>query len=338
MTNFDATESEQPVGATQNTGILHPHPIGEETLRPLREQAKTFLDNLIQHPLNSPGFHTNLEQLNSLGSALSKNLEFVLSAPVADKDQAKLDREVANAMEALNELVRELTPTPRTTIKSFFSGKKEFPYEKYFAKYENSQDTIDTVIRGLLASRDSLMKENGRLAEEQKHVFNLFNKVNEHEVFVNVFLEALDEQKKELRSEYPLDYLNQYVNDVRLVLNQKRQDFLALRIVTEQSYASLTITHTNNETLRRNLEHAKNVTMYALNTAHRVAQGIIAQKNLMNQVEGLTNEAEHGLVALSRNVGTGAPKAEAIEELTSVFSRVSDAVKKLELESSNSQN
>lgn len=311
---------------TSPNAELHANVVPDEALQALHEQAQKFLDNLIEHPVNSPGFQKNLAQIHSLGSALSNDLAFVLNHPTGGSEQKKLDEEVSAAMNALNELVRELTPNARTTLMGLFSGKKEFPYEKYFSKYERSQDTINTVIRGLLASRDSLLIENGRLLEEKEHVFNLFNKVNEHEVFVEVFLEELAVQQKNIQGKYSSDYISQYVNEVKLVLNQKRQDFLTLKTVTMQSYAALTVTHANNETLKHNLEHAKTVTVYALQTAYRVAQSVVSQKNMLTQIEGMTQDAEEGLMTLKHNMGKGVPKEEAVETLTVVFDKVSNAI------------
>lgn len=307
---------------------LYAHAIPEETLNVLREQAEDFLDTLVEHPLNSPGFQKNVEQLHFLGAALSKDLTFVLTSPTGNSHQRELDVEVEKSMSALNELVHELTPNARTTFMSFFSGKKDFPYDKYFAKYEKSQDNINAVIRGLLVSRDALLIENGRLQQEKEHIFSLFNKVNEHEVFVKTFLEELENQCVRLTKtkRFSADYIAQYNNEVKLVLNQKLQDFLTLKTVTLQSYAALTITYSNNETLRQNLEHAKTVTVYALQTAYRVAQSVATQNHMLNQIETMTQDAEESLLTIGKTVHRNITKDTGVQELTTVFDKITHVI------------
>lgn len=324
---------------SQMHSYVSPRDLSPETLQKLGDQATQFLEALASHPLNSPGFQDNLSQLESLGTGLDEDVRWILSnKPKAIEKIDDPEETTKEALTSLNHLVKTLSPKPTFNIINFILGRTQtIDYNKYFERYETSQEDINKVIWELLNSRDLLLKENGRIQEEEKRLYELLNKINEYSVFIDVLNDKLEEQLAEITGETK----QMYSTEVGFVVKQKRQDFLTLYTVVSQAYLSLKLTRHNNEEVRRNLDNTRAMTLTALQTAQQVGYELTQQQNLLNKIDSLNNNAKETMQVLYKselNMHRSAEQEqEAMVELGRTFKTLENVIQTFEAKTNISQ-
>ena len=116
------------------------------------ENAKSFLDDLLDTPLQSPDFQTKLAQLTKLGEGTmqqaSASSNRMLKRPAAALAATGADpaSRTGNSLEELRQIVTELDPkrhdlTGTKRFLKFLPGGSAV--QRYFLKYESAQEQLD---------------------------------------------------------------------------------------------------------------------------------------------------------------------------------------------------
>jgi uncharacterized protein YaaN involved in tellurite resistance len=166
--------------------------------------------------------------------------------------------------------------------------------QRYFHRFETSQEALDAIIRDLESGREMLRRDNLTLADDQEALRGTLVELRRQIQLgrhIDRRLEAeatglmTDDPKRRFIEEELLFPLRQRVVDLQQQLAVSQQGVLALEVVIR-----------NNRELMRGVERAINVTVSALNVAVTVALALANQRLVLDRVEAL-NTTTSDLIA-----------------------------------------
>jgi len=172
------------------------------------------------------------------------------------------------------------------------------PLQRYFRKFETSQEALDAILKDLEAGKDMLRRDNLSLSDDQASLRasleQLRRQIDLGQIVDRRLREKADalvegEAGRRLIEEELLFPLRQRIVDLQQQLAVSQQGILALEVVIR-----------NNRELMRGVDRAINVTVSALNVAVTVALALSNQRLVLDRVEAL-NEATSGLIAGTAN-------------------------------------
>ncbi|MGL1835039.1 toxic anion resistance protein [Rhodocyclaceae bacterium SMB388] len=232
---------------------------------------------------------------------------------------AKALIELRGKMQDLDPQRHELSTGGVARALSFIPGVGN-RMQRYFHKFESTQEALDAIIRDLESGSDMLRRDNVTLADDQevlrglivqlRRQIELGRLIDARLVSAAMKLSIQDAQRAFIEEEL-LFPLRQRILDLQQQLAVSQQGVLALEVVIR-----------NNRELVRGVDRALNVTVSALNVAVTTALALANQRLVLDRIEAL-NTTTSDLIA-----GTAkALRTQGVEIQTRASSTVLDMEK-----------
>ena len=253
-------------------------PIDDAKKTALEEKAHVFVEELASLDSSSPEFGKKVDQLVNMGrreiaEAAGQSNRF-LDRPVRAMDK---DAGVGANLAELRRTIEDLDPGKKDDL---FTRKKLFgiiPWgskmRDYFDSYKSSQGHISSILSHLASGKDELLKDNAAIDVERQTLWAAMGRL-EQMIHVSKALDAKLEAKA--MRETALFYTR-----------QRTQDLLTQMAVTVQGYLALDLVKKNNVELIKGVDRASTTTVAALRTAVTVAQALVGQKLVLDQITAL---------------------------------------------------
>ena len=273
--NLTPPEPVPAVAPEKAAGLV---PIDEEKKSKLDEKVDAFVADLVAQDANSPEFGARVDQLTNMGrkeiaEAAGHSNRF-LDRPVRAMDS---DNKVGADLAELRRTVEDLDPGKRGSL---LAPKKLFgiiPFgnkmRDYFDSYKSAQSHINSILGSLASGKDVLIKDNAAIDVERQNMWQTMGRL-EQMIHISKTLDARLEAKA-LR-ESALFYIR-----------QRTQDLLTQMAVTVQGYLALDLVKKNNVELVKGVDRASTTTVAALRTAGTVAQALVGQRLVLEQITAL---------------------------------------------------
>lgn len=316
MTTETVTSAQPPqklenvMGWLANVETASPAPADPE----LEKQAGDVVNNLLTaDPADANTIGHNRQVLESMGSQLQKEAarrSQMLRQPVAKlyKDTNE-GGEVANALVNLKLKVEELDPgkfdfEPGWITRSMgilpFVGT---PLKRYFTRYENASTVMDAIIRALRLGREQLTRDNVTLADDQKAMRALTDKLGKAIKLGQLIDAKLSSQLE--RELTPGDPRHTFVQTEWLFpLRQRIQDLQQQLVVNQQGVLAIEMIIRNNVELARGVDRAINVTVSALQVAVTLALALANQKIVLSKIQAVNETTDKLIADTAKNLRT----------------------------------
>jgi uncharacterized protein YaaN involved in tellurite resistance len=301
---------ENVMGWLANVETSSPAPADPE----LEKQAGDVVANLLTaDPKDGTTISQNRQVLESMGSQLQKEAarrSQMLKQPIAKlyKDTNE-GGEVANALVNLKLKVEELDPgkfdfEPGWVTRSMgllpFVGT---PLKRYFTRYENASTVMDAIIRALRLGREQLTRDNITLADDQKAMRSLTEKL-EKAIKLGQLIDAKLSSQLE-RELTPGDPRHTFVQTEWLFpLRQRIQDLQQQMVVNQQGVLAIEMIIRNNVELARGVDRAINVTVSALQVAVTLALALANQKIVLSKIQAVNETTDKLIADTAKNLRT----------------------------------
>ena len=266
-------------------------PIDDDKRSKLDEKVDAFIYDLVAQDANSPAFGQRVDQLTNMGrkeiaEAAGHSNRF-LDRPVRAMDS---DNKVGADLAELRRTVEDLDPGKRgslTAPKKLFGiipfGNK---MRDYFDSYKSSQTHINSILGSLASGKDVLIKDNAAIDVERQNMWQTMGKL-EQMIHISKTMDArLEAKALELDSTDPTK-AKAIRESALFYIRQRTQDLLTQMAVTVQGYLALDLVKKNNVELVKGVDRASTTTVAALRTAVTVAQALVGQRLVLEQITAL---------------------------------------------------
>ncbi|MCH4813943.1 toxic anion resistance protein [Vreelandella neptunia] len=197
---------------------------------------------------------------------------------------AKALTDLRGRMEGLDPARHRLAPTALDRILAVIPGL-DSRLQRYFRKFENTQQALDAIIEDLEGGRDMLHRDNLTLSDDQQALTNILAELNRQIALGRMIDSRLcdqisahdgDDPRRHFLEEELLFPLRQRIVDLQQQLAVSQQGVLALEVIIR-----------NNRELIRGVDRAINVTVSALTVAVTVAMAMANQRLVLDRIEAL---------------------------------------------------
>jgi uncharacterized protein YaaN involved in tellurite resistance len=285
---LEAPDPVPVVTAAEATGLV---PVSDDVKSKLDEKVDGFISDLVAQDVNSPEFGKRVDQITNMGrkeitDAAGQSNRF-LDRPVKAMDS---DNSVGANLAQLRRTVEDLDPGKKGDL---FTRKKIFgiiPFgnkmRDYFDSYKSSQGHIQSILGSLQSGKDELLMDNAAIDVERQNLWAAMGKL-EQMIHVSKTLDArLEAKAAELEMTDPAKA--KAIKETALFyVRQRTQDLLTQMAVTVQGYLALDLVKKNNVELVKGVDRASTTTVAALRTAVTVAQALVGQKLVLEQITAL---------------------------------------------------
>ncbi len=285
---LNAPDAVPPVAPEKASGLV---PIKDEQRSQLDSKADEFVAELALLDPNSPEFGKKVDQLTTMGrkeiaEAAGQSNRF-LDRPVRAMNQ---ETGVGADLAELRRTIEDLDPGKKGDL---FTPKKLFgiiPYgnkmRNYFDGYKSSQGHIASILSHLASGKDELLKDNAAIDVERQNLWAAMGRL-EQMIHVAKALDAkLEDKSNDVDITDPAKA--KAIRETALFyIRQRIQDLLTQMAVTVQGYLALDLVKKNNVELVKGVDRASTTTVSALRTAVTVAQALVGQKLVLQQITAL---------------------------------------------------
>ncbi|CAN5443681.1 toxic anion resistance protein [soil metagenome] len=281
----------EPVAALAPEKAVGLVPIDDAKKSKLEEKVDAFVDDLVAQDANSPEFGMRVDQLTNMGrkeiSEAAGHSNRFLDRPVRAMDS---DNQVGADLAQLRRTVEDLDPGKRgnlTAPRKLFGiipfGNK---MRNYFDSYKSAQSHINGILGSLASGKDTLIKDNASIDVERQNMWATMGKL-EQMIHISKTMDArLETRALELDATDPAKA--KAIRDTALFyVRQRTQDLLTQMAVTVQGYLALDLVKKNNVELVKGVDRASTTTVAALRTAVTVAQALVGQRLVLEQITAL---------------------------------------------------
>ena len=275
------------ISAHEAAGLVS---ISDEQRSKLEERVHSFVADLVAIDANSPEFGQKVDQITNMGraeiAAAAGQSNRFLDRPVRAMNS---DSNVGNDLVALRQTVENLDPSRQGML----SQKKLFgliPYggsiRTYFDKYESAQSHISAILLRLSNGKTELLKDNADIDIERQNLWAAMGRL-EQMVHIAKTLDArLEATAAELEATDPAK-AKAIRESALFYVRQRTQDVLTQMAVSVQGYLALDLVKKNNVELIKGVDRASTTTVGALRTAVTVAQAMVNQRLVLDQITAL---------------------------------------------------
>lgn len=234
-----------------------------------------------------------LNQVDSFGLKAierSHNKNELLSTRFVDFEKGGENAaQAGNQLSELNLQIKDLDPSAVDFLKTGFLGRFFNPARQYFNRYQKADVVIATILQSLDLGQRSLQNDNITLANEEKQLILITEKLQK-DIEVGMKLDDnIQEQidKAELDDNIEESKITFVKEELLFPLRQRIMDMQQVILVNQQGIMSLNIIQKNNKELIRGVDRAKNVTVTALRTGIMVASALYNQKIVIDKINAL---------------------------------------------------
>ncbi|EHJ91100.1 toxic anion resistance protein [Vreelandella boliviensis] len=244
---------------------------------------------------------------------------------------AKALTDLRGRMEGLDPARHRLAPTTLDRVLSVIPGL-DSRLQRYFRKFENTQQALDAIIEDLEGGRDMLHRDNLTLNDDQQALTKILGELNRQIALGRMIDRRLqdeiaardgDDPRRHFLEEELLFPLRQRIVDLQQQLAVSQQGVLALEVIIR-----------NNRELMRGVDRAVNVTVSALTVAVTVAMAMANQRLVLDRIEAInttTSQMIGGTAKALRQQGVDIQKRASsamldMQVLEEAFSEVMGAI------------
>ena len=271
---------------------------------------ENIFEKNLKDPLEKQSIVSEIDNFGVKAINKSQSKNNLLSTRFVDFERGGDNVEqVGNSLQELNLQIKDLDPSVIDFAKTGFLGRFFNPARKYFNKYEKSDALIANILKSLDIGQRSLQNDNFTLANEEKQLLLITEKLQE-DIELGLELDKKIEeqiQKAELDDSIEDEKILFVKEEVLFPLRQRLQDMQQVIVVNQQGIMSLNIIQKNNKELIRGVDRAKNVTVTALRTGVMVASALLNQKLVIDKINALnqtTNDIIDSTSKMLREQGT----------------------------------
>jgi uncharacterized protein YaaN involved in tellurite resistance len=266
-------------------------PLQDSQRSQLDQKAEDFVADLVAQDVNSPEFGKRVDAITNMGrkeiaDASGQSNRF-LDRPVKAMDSAS---GVGPDLAELRRTIEDLDPgkqgnlmTPKKLFGIIPFGNK---MRNYFDSYKSSQNHIASILTSLGSGKDELLKDNAAIDVERQNLWAAMGRL-EQMIHVSKALDAkLEDKANELEASDPAK--TKAIRETALFyVRQRTTDLLTQMAVTVQGYLALDLVKKNNVELIKGVDRASTTTVSALRTAVTVAQALVGQRLVLDQITAL---------------------------------------------------
>jgi uncharacterized protein YaaN involved in tellurite resistance len=266
-------------------------PVDDGKKSALEAKASAFVEELAALDANSPEFGKKVDQLTNMGrreisEAAGQSNRF-LDRPVRAMDK---DSGVGADLAELRRTIEDLDPGKKDNL---FTQKKLFgiiPYgnkmRDYFDGYRSSQGHIASILTNLGSGKDELLKDNAAIDVERQNLWHAMGRLEQMIHIAKSLDTKLEDKANDLEIGDPAKA--KAIRETALFYTRQRvQDLLTQMAVTVQGYLALDLVKKNNVELIKGVDRASTTTVSALRTAVTVAQALVGQRLVLEQITAL---------------------------------------------------
>lgn len=282
----------------------------ERTLEPAAEvdsELEALADTFVRDVLNSAADGSSNRQrqaVDGMGVEVQRQAAHrsaMLQAPIRKlAHQGDEGGPVAKALISLRGKMQDLDPNRQNLqsgglarVLSFIPGMGN-RLERYFHKFETSQEALDAIIADLESGREMLRRDNLTLADDQEALRGLLDQLRRQIELGRLIDQRLRSAVVDLPAE--ADKRRFVEEELLFPLRQRIVDLQQQLAVSQQGVLALEVVIRNNRELMRGVDRAINVTVSALNVAVVVALALANQRLVLDRVEAL-NTTTSDLIA-----------------------------------------
>ncbi len=197
---------------------------------------------------------------------------------------AKALTDLRGRMQGLDPARHRLAPSALDRVLAIIPGL-DSRLQRYFRKFENTQQALDAIIEDLEGGRDMLHRDNLTLNDDQQALRDILNQLNrqialgrliDRRLQDDITVRDADDPRRHFLEEELLFPLRQRIVDLQQQLAVSQQGVLALEVIIR-----------NNRELMRGVDRAINVTVSALTVAVTVAMAMANQRLVLDRIEAL---------------------------------------------------
>ena len=284
------------ITASQAAGLV---PVEDAKRSELETRVDGFVRDLVAQDVNSPEFGRQVDAITAMGGkeirdAAGQSNRF-LDRPVRAMDK---DSGVGADLAQLRRTIEQLDPgrqgsltKPRKLLGVIPFGNK---MKNYFDSYKSSQSHISAILKSLASGKDELLMDNAAIDTERANLWTAMGRL-EQMIHLSRTMDArLEDKAGELDATDPAKA--KAIRETALFYaRQRTQDLLTQMAVTVQGYLALDLVKKNNVELVKGVDRASTTTVSALRTAVTVAQALVNQKLVLDQITGL-NTTTAGII------------------------------------------
>jgi uncharacterized protein YaaN involved in tellurite resistance len=278
----------QAIAPAKAAGLV---PIGEGKKSEIAQRVSTFVDQLAELDANSPEFGKRVDTISNLGQkeireAAGQSNRF-LDRPVRAMDS---DSGVGADLAQLRRTIEDLDPVKKGNL---LAPRKLFgviPFgnklKNYFDSYKSSQNHISAILVSLSNGKDELLKDNAAIDTERQALWAAMGRLEQMIHYAGTADKLLEDKAADLDTSEPAKA--KAIRETALFyVRQRHQDLLTQMAVTVQGYLALDLVKKNNVELMKGVDRASTTTVAALRTAVTVAQALVGQKLVLEQITQL---------------------------------------------------
>jgi uncharacterized protein YaaN involved in tellurite resistance len=286
----------QPVAAVAPESASGRVKLRPEQTAELDAQVRAFVDAVASLSEQDPKFKECLDRVHSMGN---KDVELsasvsnrMLERPVRATKSGLFDSgsDISQSLVDLRHTVEKLDPsrqgdlfTPRKLLGVIPFGNR---LVQYFEQYQSSQTHINAIVEALRHGKDELLRDNAAIEQEKVNLWTLMERLEKYIYLGKNLDSALDAKAKSLEPTDP-EKARVVREELLFYTRQKVTDLLTQMAVNIQGYLALDLLRKNNFELIKGVDRATTTTVAALRTAVMVAQALMNQKLVLDQISAL---------------------------------------------------
>ena len=286
----------QPVAAVAPESASGRVKLRPEDTAELDSQVRAFVDAVSSLDEQDPKFKECLDRVHTMGN---KDVEMsasvsnrMLERPVKNMKSGLFDSgsDISQSLIDLRNTVEKLDPAkqgdlfaPRKLLGLIPFGSR---LVQYFDQYQSSQTHINAIVESLRRGKDELMRDNAAIEQEKVNLWTLMERLEKYIYLGRNLDEALDAKARALDATDP-EKARVVREELLFYTRQKVTDLLTQMAVNIQGYLALDLLRKNNFELMKGVDRATTTTVAALRTAVMVAQALVNQKLVLDQISAL---------------------------------------------------
>src|SRR5262245_48785371 len=286
----------QPVAPVAPEGASGRVKLKPEEVQELDAQVRTFIDAVVTLDQNDPKFKDCVERIHTMGNKEIERSASVsnrmLERPVRTMKNGLFDSgsDISRSLIDLRNTVEKLDPSrqgdlfaPRKLLGLIPFGNR---LVEYFDQYQSSQTHLNAIIEALKRGQDELMRDNAAIEQEKVSLWGLMERLEKYIYLGKQLDAALDGRARALEAS-DADKARIVREEMLFYTRQKVTDLLTQMAVNIQGYLALDLLRKNNLELIKGVDRATTTTVAALRTAVMVAQALVNQKLVLDQITAL---------------------------------------------------
>ena len=266
------------------------------TVTKLDGMVKGYLDAIASLDVKDPKFDARVADIRKLGDddikASAQVSSRLLDRPVAAMQNGGISGSsaVSTSLIQLRRQIDDLDPSHQGDLLSAHKILGIIPFgdrlRDYFGKYQSAQSHINSIITSLYHGQDTLQQDNADLEQEKANLWTIMERLREY-IYLGQKLDAgLTARIAQIQTTDP-DRAKVLNEDMLFYVRQKVQDLATQLAVSVQGYLALDVIRRNNLELIKGVDRATTTTISALRTAVIVAQALVDQKLVLDQITAL---------------------------------------------------